>query len=363
MPDQEDLQLAYERARPEFLRFTRKLEGLLIDLMATRGVSVHLVESRTKEIKSVVEKVSRSAKSYSDPLNEITDLSGLRVIAYYEDEAALVGEIIEEEFSVDEANSTPKLPSPSEFGYRSAHYIVSLNDKRSALPEYAGLAGLKAEIQVRTVLQHAWAAISHKLQYKREEDVPAALRRKLFRLSALFELADDEFISLREASSRVGAEITSRIDSGNLDIPLDSPSVRRFLETSPVVQGLCHVAEAVGFNFEDPTDGEETDPDNPSDLIKLATIVGLPTLTALNSELQSAQSWALEYLGSQYAASGSHDESKWHVTPSFVCELVLIGSRARALRLNHLLSFGWDEGIAKRVLDIGALRSERGLIG
>jgi trimethylamine:corrinoid methyltransferase-like protein len=55
---------------------------------------------------------------------------------------------------------------------------------------------MHAEVHVRTVLQHAWAAISHSLQYKKEDDVPAALRRRLNRLAALLELADQEFTTL-----------------------------------------------------------------------------------------------------------------------------------------------------------------------
>jgi putative GTP pyrophosphokinase len=60
-------------------------------------------------------------------------------------------------------------------------------------------ADIRAEIQVRTALQHAWSAVHHKLEYKSSTEAPPELRRRLFRLSALFELADEQFSELRDA--------------------------------------------------------------------------------------------------------------------------------------------------------------------
>lgn len=61
-----------------------------------------------------------------------------------------------------------------------------------------------------TVLQHAWATISHKLDYKSEVDVPRELRRSLFRLSALLELADKEFVDLRRRTEELQERMIAR---------------------------------------------------------------------------------------------------------------------------------------------------------
>lgn len=55
------------------------------------------------------------------------------------------------------------------------------------------MSGLKAEVQVRTVTQHVWAAASHVLQYKQEASVPLPVRRSIYRVSALLETVDLEF--------------------------------------------------------------------------------------------------------------------------------------------------------------------------
>ena len=155
----------FEQVRPECIRFTGKLEVLFRDLLSAKSIEVHLLESRTKDVNSFREKLSRSSKSYDDPLRQITDIIGLRAITYYQDEANAIATLIEAEFSVDRENSVVHATSAAEFGYRSSHFVVRLNAARANLLEWNGWADYPVEIQVRTVLQHAWAAISHKLQY------------------------------------------------------------------------------------------------------------------------------------------------------------------------------------------------------
>lgn len=342
----------FERLRPEYVRFTQKLDVLLRDLLRARNIDFHLQESRTKENSSLREKIVHSAKTSASPLNDVTDLSGLRVITYYEDDAIAVANLIESEFAVDRENSKVHSAVATEFGYKSAHYVVKLSQGRATLLEWKGLADLKAEIQVRTVLQHAWAAISHKLQYKREQDVPAMLKRKLSRLSALFEIADDEFVALRDASGAVSRKIGELVSSGDRSLPLDYVSLSKLLNTSVAVAELCAVAADVGFNFDDLADPEHRDRDTISDLIQLATFAGICTIEQFESLLNGALPWSREYLNAQYRASESGVNSNWHVTPPFVCELILICAAKEFIRLGHLLLVGFNRRIGTRVFEI-----------
>lgn len=337
----------YDHVRPDYLRFTTKIESLLSDILQAKNIGYHLIESRTKDAASFREKIERASKSYTDPLEELTDLAGLRIITYYQDDAALIGELIKCEFDVDSTNSVEHSPVDAEFGYRSAHYVVRLNDRRSQLVEWAGLAGLRAEIQVRTVLQHAWAAISHKLQYKRDNDVPTQLRRKLFRLSALFELADDEFVSLRDASGVLSQQIDSQLATGNRNIRIDHVSLSQFIEISPLVSELCALSAEAGFKFEDPR-LDDSDRDTISDLVQLAAYARLDKLSQFEITLEGALSWAKAYFNEQYAQSNSD----WYVSPAFICVLLLIRSHVSHLRPGYLLQLGWDREVASRVFRV-----------
>lgn len=344
----------YAQMRPQLERFTNKLEILLSDLLQAQKLEFHLIESRTKDVNSFKEKVSRSSKAYRDPLTEVSDLCGLRVITYYQDHADAIGRLIHTEFLVDEELSVLHASQGAEFGYRSSHFIVRLAATRSSLLEWAGFGTLCAEVQVRTVLQHAWAAISHKLQYKRAEDVPVALKRKLFRLSALFELADDEFVSLRDASSEVRKEISAQLAIGERSLLLDTISLGEYISASPVVAEICAYAESAGFSFEYPDPGRvEDDPgDRHSDTLRLAAVAGLTTVEDFDAMLNESLQWSEDYLQAQYMADQLQESSTWHATAGFVCELILIAAHVESFRLGNLLTAGYDRKIAARVYEV-----------
>jgi hypothetical protein len=90
--------------------------------------------------------------------------------------------------------------SEGRFGYASRHLLIGLDAAREGLPGYDNLTGRRAQVQIRTVLQHAWAEFEHDIRYKGtipDEHVPDFDRR--FTLAAgLLELADREFSTIRD---------------------------------------------------------------------------------------------------------------------------------------------------------------------
>lgn len=230
-----------------------KLEGLVRDLLTQAEIDVVDVASRAKDPESLARKVETKNERYDDPLVEVTDLIGVRVIAYYLEDVERINAIIADEFTVDDENSMDKLDllESDRFGYRSVHHVISLNEQRSELAEWAIFNDKKAEIQVRTATQHAWAAVEHKLNYKRTSDAPRDLRRKLMRLSALFELADEQFSSVKSRLEEVEAKYAGDLREGNLDIPVDTTSLTAYLAKSRAVQKARKKAIGIGFVFED----------------------------------------------------------------------------------------------------------------
>jgi ppGpp synthetase/RelA/SpoT-type nucleotidyltranferase len=239
----------FHKIQPRYEAFTGRLHDLLVSLLDQKGLKVHLVEKRTKSVESFRQKISRPDKKYTDPLAEVTDIAGIRIIVYDEGDVKPICCLIADEFDVDPAQSIDKLQElqPAEFGYRSVHFVVSLPSSRTSLTEWAHCAGLKGEIQVRSVFQHAWAVISHALEYKSEEEVPTDLRRRLHRLSALVELADQElsylYAGLMEHVSQVDRDFAKGIPASDID----RTSLIKFLEKSPTVDKLIHIARSYGI--------------------------------------------------------------------------------------------------------------------
>ncbi|ARU87464.1 GTP pyrophosphokinase family protein [Pseudomonas sp. M30-35] len=354
--DIEQACVEYTRVRPDYVSYTSKVQTLFEDLLRVNEIDYHLIESRVKDVSSFRDKISRASKAYSDPLRELTDLGGIRIITYYQADVDDIAKCIRQQFEVDQHNSIEHSPDGAEFGYRSAHYVVQILAVRAKLPEWGGFADFKLEIQVRTVLQHAWAAISHKLQYKHEDDVPQKLRRKLFRLSALFELADDEFISLRDESIELSSAIDEKLSVGNKDIKIDFVSLSHYLNRSPEVAALCVCASEAGFVIEE----SRVDSDWLSGLVQLTSLLGVVDVSELDSDLAQALPKAKEYFQVQLERGNDEDPGLWTVTPEFICVLILIGVHAQKIEPEFFAPNDWSENIAWRVLNVAKMFDFRG---
>jgi putative GTP pyrophosphokinase len=331
----------FEQKRSVYIAFTRKLKALVEEILENADIKYHVVESRTKSIESFRDKITRVTKQYSQPLDQITDLTGIRIIVYYLEDVDAVCRLIEEEFRLDDESSVDKslLLKPNEFGYRSVHYIVSLPSNRKDLLEWRPFATVRAEIQVRTVLQHAWASISHTLDYKHEEDVPSPLRRKLFRLAGLLELSDEEFSGLRESERNFAGNVHEELGRGQIDIELNSVSAAAYLQESPTIDQIVKAAESTRFTVTKHFD-------DTSDLISLCSFLGITTIRELDNELKQSLPWVASYLDAQTKSN------RWHASPAVLIELVLLRTRAKQIPLTYLIEHGWAKSIAREALAV-----------
>lgn len=176
----------------------RFLEGFLRNMLEAAEVDFHLVTHRVKSKDSLQKKLELKGSKYKS-LSSLTDLIGVRIIVYYEKDIDPVCELLESNrmFNFDDDNFVDKrVMDVDRFGYKSVHYIISLNKIFEEI--FPGkFAGEKAEIQIRTFLNHAYADMTHDLIYKSSRPMPEELLRRMFRIAALLELADKEFEGLR----------------------------------------------------------------------------------------------------------------------------------------------------------------------
>jgi ppGpp synthetase/RelA/SpoT-type nucleotidyltranferase len=183
---------------------------LIRALVAQDGkVVISKVEGRVKDLDECIEKFnnkyrtglesSQTAYSISD---HISDLIGLRVVCLYEDEVEKVRAIVSRHLQVIEVtDKTASLASTEgDFGYKGLHLDVCLNDARRVLPEHEAHAAFRFELQIRTIIQDSWSVLDHKIKYKRS--IPNELKRRINTLAALFDLADREFLQIRDATNQ-----------------------------------------------------------------------------------------------------------------------------------------------------------------
>ncbi|HEU4962533.1 MAG TPA: hypothetical protein VFV52_01545 [Bacilli bacterium] len=226
----------YKQQKGLYTDFAQTLESLLQEMLKQKGIRVHSIASRVKEEDSFAGKVSRSEGKYTE-LQEITDLAGIRIITYFDDEVDAIAELVEREFVIDEENSVDKrtLLDPDRFGYLSLHYVVGLSDQRAGLMEYARFQGCKAEIQIRSILQHTWAEIEHDLGYKTKQAIPREIRRSFSRLAGLLELADREFAKIRDDLREYEEDVQEQISDRPERVLIDQTSLKSYIACSQLV--------------------------------------------------------------------------------------------------------------------------------
>jgi putative GTP pyrophosphokinase len=228
--------------------FTRLLHATVENLIRAAGIDCLSVTSRTKSVASFVEKMKR--KGY-ESTEEATDLAGVRVITFIESDAAAAAHLLRGCFTVHPERSLDKSEElgDSQVGYRSIHLICELEKGRAALPEYKPFKGLLFEVQVRTVLQHAWAEIDHDRGYKFNGVLPRELRRRLNLLAGQLEQADNEFSRLAGDVDRYSAELQEKNRAGDLNIELSSASLLEFLTNPTTTHSLPPVTPSTPSHF------------------------------------------------------------------------------------------------------------------
>lgn len=186
----------YRAHRGEYALLVERASDLIRQALFDRGVQVHSVDARVKAEESFVQKCLRAdrdgALKYDDPVTQITDVAGLRITTYLSAEVQQTRQVLTDLFGAlqEEPRPAAELSTP---GYASVHFVTQIPQARLVLPEYRRFEGMRFEIQLRTILQHAWAEIQHDVVYKGPYEVPQDLHRRLVALAGLLELADREF--------------------------------------------------------------------------------------------------------------------------------------------------------------------------
>ena len=199
----------YAELHPLYAAFCRHVRQALAEEIAARAIKIHSIEARAKSVESFERKIrrllgaQRAPRHASEPLKRVTDTAGVRVITYFPRTVADVDSVICSRFRVlEKDNKTESRDAPGTFGYRSVHYLVELTPENLDRPDCRWFQDLVAEIQVRTILQHAWAEIEHDIQYKSARALPPAIRRRLAAVAGLLEIADREFQAIRDEHDR-----------------------------------------------------------------------------------------------------------------------------------------------------------------
>ena len=223
-PHSEAILEEYREQLPVFQKMQDTIPAQIRAVFEEAGIVVASIEHRIKEERSLAGKLELKGAKYQS-LSDITDIFGIRIITFYTDDVDKVASVVDRLFDVDWENSVDKrkLHEIDSFGYLSLHYICRVPDIPYAF-----------EVQMRTILQHAWANMNHDIGYKTGVEVPKEYLRNMNRLAGMLELVDEQFSSIRRDINDYRRQVQSLVASGRLEeVSLDADSFRSFLNVGP----------------------------------------------------------------------------------------------------------------------------------
>ena len=210
---------AYPQVQPVVEQLASRLASWLTGVLDDAGINYLDVAWRGKSVASFAEKTNKAADGvllYVDPLRDITDQIGVRVITYVTSDVAAVAELVADQLRVvADKDLGRETASEGRYGYTSRHLQVALDPAWVGDVPTDAVRVQSAQIQIRTVLQHAWAEFEHDIRYKGTiPDVLAPDLNRRFTLAAgLLELADREFEVIREQLRREGSAELPQTDA------------------------------------------------------------------------------------------------------------------------------------------------------
>lgn len=247
IPDRNKLKESYNNYLPVFKSVLSDMELELKEVLNLPFVPT--LKSRVKSFESYYKKLLRvqpDTIGISD-FPVISDNIGIRIICPFLEDLAFVEKRLLESFTVLEVERKGADRTFREFGYESTHVLLELPEKLKN--KYTLPPKLICEIQIRTILQDAWAEVEHELVYKSEFspfDLP--LKRKLASMNASLSLADIIFQEIRDYQNKLNKEMAKRKESfydlvnhKNLEIitpgQFDTSPYDGIMPSSPYVQG------------------------------------------------------------------------------------------------------------------------------
>ncbi len=201
LPDPIVIEEIYNRLRPAYEALLHDISRQLEAIAAAENLSV-TIKCRVKSLDNYCDKLVKLIKLQGNEHLQITDLLGVRVVCPFLEDLEIFEQLIARKFEILEMEHKAEQHSFREFGYDSVHFLIRTEPLKcdEILPHSSDVC----EIQLRTILQEAWAEVEHELVYKSDITLPNhSIRRKLASLNASLTLSDLIFQEIRDNQKEI----------------------------------------------------------------------------------------------------------------------------------------------------------------
>ncbi|MCD6581579.1 MAG: tetratricopeptide repeat protein [Desulfuromusa sp.] len=201
LPDRAMTEELYAKLRPDYELVLHDIYQQLYHLAENEGLSV-TIKYRVKRFENYCEKLVRLSKLQGNDMLQVTDLLGIRIVCPFLEDLEIIEKLIAQKFEILEMERKAEQHSFQEFGYDSVHLLIRTEPLNcpAQLPHSCDVC----EVQLRTILQEAWAEVEHELVYKSDIGIPNhSIRRKLASLNASLTLSDLIFQEIRDYQKEI----------------------------------------------------------------------------------------------------------------------------------------------------------------
>jgi ppGpp synthetase/RelA/SpoT-type nucleotidyltranferase len=195
----DDLDKQYRlRHNKALLKMAKKIEAHLQGLL-TQQPRIDRIVARAKSPERFIGKaqktIDKGQLKYSDPLNQIQDQIGARIVTFYNSDIDPLSKKIKDYLSpIEEQVFIPD--SVNEFGYEGIHYILFIPTELFDKDIPKELCPTFFELQIKTLFEHSWAEANHDLAYKPDTPLTPEQKRKIAFTAAQAWGADNIFDDL-----------------------------------------------------------------------------------------------------------------------------------------------------------------------
>jgi len=306
----------FDRLRGSFDE-VREVTGRLIEvILKVEEIAIHSVQARVKSREKLRYKYCKSDKDYKC-LGDISDLIGLRIITFYSDKLDVIAAIIAREFEQRAPLEDKRVGDLDSFGYSAIHMDCAYSPERKRSTEYRRYANARFEIQITTILGHAWAEMHH--PWYDEFNSPPEEVRRFHRLAAVLELAEQEFLDIRRKKEQRELSASVRVAAKTPGTPITPESLKALIEQSELVIDLDRKLLTIqgGDNLAEPKATIL------SSMATLVNAVGIDTIQALEDQLRDRGNGVIEFVAGRRVTSKSGEAKAGPVLPKGLCILQL----------------------------------------
>ena len=345
----DEIGIRYVESLKLYEEYAARIRNLIQDLVEVEGIEFYAIDGWAEPPAELLRILSTLEE------NDLpgVDLVTIRVLLRFPADVLRIESLIKSEFDVDPSRSLPSnsrvLKDPGRFGYPAVVYILSLSESRSTLKEWEKYKDLNFRLELRTLLQEAWATIVPKVSQTVGTSSEEEFTRELFLLGAMLEKADKGFLTLRDEIKNESLLVPPSASAKKPPEPVAAETLftdeelYRLFHDDPSLLGKWN-SNAISAGFPEFTPDANYLRESFSHLCNILRASGIDTLSEVRKFLDDMDNEDKGLRQLKTLHETFRDNDKWRVDPFSALFLLVLNFRWDILKDKDLTALNIKKG-------------------